>query len=154
MKHFAIILVMWLCCACVSAQKLLLNQAYLNEFPTVERVRADMKGSDEVDSYARFMASLDVLNDFMIRDLLRAPNGGMYSMPPAADKVHDRYRVAITKLTIDSPEPPTKDPRYRPLRDKYEGDPAFVDSLLLKFFTPQFRSDYYSWTGKPLIRNK
>ena len=153
MRHYSIVyaaLIVVFCAAGISAQKMLLNQAYLNEFPTVERVRADMKGSDDVDSEARFMAALDVLNDFMIRDLLRAPNGGMYNMPPAADKVHDRYRNAITKLAIDSPEPPSKDPRFRPLRDKYESDSAFADLLLQKFFTPQFRSDYYAWTGKPM----
>lgn len=134
----------------INAQKLLLNQDYLNQFPTVERVRAAEKGSDEVDSYARFMAALDVINDMMLRDLLQAPNGGMFNMPPAADKIHDRYRIAITKFTIDSPEPPSKDPRYRPLRDKYEADPTFRDSLIQTFFTPQFRSDYYAWTRKPM----
>jgi hypothetical protein len=71
-------------------------------------------------------------------------------MPPAADRVHDWYRVAITKNIIDSPEPQAKDPRYRPLRDKYEKDPAFTDSLLQRYFTPQFRTDYYAWTRKPM----
>ena len=134
----------------LTAQKLLLDQEYLDQFPTVERVRAAEKGSDEVDSYARFMAALDVINDMMLRDLLQAPNGGYYNMPTAADRVHARYGNAITKFTIDSPEPPSKDPRYRPLRDKYEADPAFRDSLLQTFFTPEFRSDYYAWTRKPM----
>lgn len=134
----------------LTAQKLLLDQEYLDQFPTVERVRAAEKGSDAVDSYARFMAALDVINDMMLRDLLQAPNGGYYNMPPAADRVHARYGNAITKFTIDSPEPPSKDPRYRPLRDKYEADPAFRDSLLQTFFTPEFRSDYYAWTRKPM----
>ena len=134
----------------LTAQKLLLDQEYLDQFPTVERVRAAEKGSDAVDSYARFMAALDVINDMMLRALLQAPNGGYYNMPPAADRVHARYGNAITKFTIDSPEPPSKDPRYRPLRDKYEADPAFRDSLLQTFFTPEFRSDYYAWTRKPM----
>ena len=134
----------------LNAQKLLLNQEYLDQFPTVERVRAAEKGSDEVDSYARFMAALDVINDMMLRDLLRAPNGGVYNMPPDADRVHDRYRNAINKLTFENPEPASKDPRYRPLRDKYEKDPAFLDSLLVTFFSPEFRSDYYAWTRKPM----
>ena len=134
----------------LSAQKLLLNPAYLNQFPSVESLRAGAKNSDEVDSYARFMAALTVINDLMIRDLVRAPNGGEYAMPPAADRVHDRYRIALTRLEIDSPEPPSRDPRFRPLRDKYEKDPAFLDLLLLKFFTPQFRADYYAWVRKPV----
>ena len=97
-----------------------------------------------------FVASLDVLNDMMVHDLVTAPNGGTYNMPPAADRVHEWYRVAITNNVIDSPEPQAKDPRYRTLRDKYEKDPAFTDSLLQRYFTPQFRSDYYAWTRKAM----
>jgi hypothetical protein len=133
-----------------NAQKLLLDPSYLGQFPTIDRVRAETKGSDTVDSYARYMAALEVINDFMIRDLVTAPNGGVYNMPPAAEKIHYRYSNELTRLEIDSPEPPSKDPRYGQLRDKYEKDPAFADMLIQKFFTPQFRSDYYAWTRKPM----
>lgn len=139
-----------LCTCVIFGQQMLLNQTYVNQFPTVERLRSEEKGTDEVDSYARFVAALEVINDFMVQDLLKAPNGSMYQMPPTADKIHDQYRNAITKNIIDSPAPPSKDPRYRPLRDKYESDPAFADSLLQRYFTPQFRTDYYAWTRKPM----
>src|SRR5690349_2579498 len=91
--------------ATFSAQALLLNQAYLNQFPSVEHVKAEMKGSDPVDTHARYMAALWVLNNFMIEDLLRAPNGGYFNMPPAADRVHEQYSTEITVLTIDHPDP-------------------------------------------------
>jgi hypothetical protein len=142
--------VLFIFAGAINAQKMLLNAAYLNEFPTIERVRAETKGSDAVDSYARYMAALDVINQFLINDLLRAPNGGYYNMPPAADKVHYRYSNEITRLSIDAPEPPAKDPRYRPLRDKYEADPAFVDMLLQKMFSVKFRAEYYAWTRRPM----
>src|SRR4029079_11726562 len=135
------------------AQKMLLNAAYLNEFPTIERVRMETKGSDAVDSYARYMAALGIINDFIIRELNRAPNGGYYDIPPAAEKVHYRYSNELTRLSIDAPEPPSRDPRYGPLRDKYEKDPAFTDMLLLKMFSVQFRADYYAWTRKPIPAN-
>jgi hypothetical protein len=134
----------------LNAQKLLLNPTYLSQFPTIDRVRTETKGADAVDSYARYMAALTVINDIMIRDLVTAPNGGQFSMPPAAEKVHYRYSNELTRLEIDSPEPPSKDPRYAPLRDKYEKDPAFADMLIQTFFTPQFRTDYYAWTRKPM----
>lgn len=134
----------------LSAQRLLLNQTYLNQFPTLDRVRTETKGGDTVDSYARYMAALTVINDFLIKDLLRAQNGGYYDMPPAAEKVHYRYSNELTRQGIDSPEPPSRDPRFRPLRDKYEMDPAFTDLLLQRLFTPQFRADYYAWTRKPM----
>jgi hypothetical protein len=139
-----------ICAAAVCGQTMLSKQEYVNQFPTVERLKAEEKGTDEVDTFARFMAALDVINDMMMHDLLMAPNGGMYQMPPAADRVHDWYRIAITKNVIDSPPPQAKDPRYRQLRDKYEADPAFLDSILQRYFTPQFRTDYYGWTRKPM----
>jgi len=144
----AIMFLVW--AAAVNAQQLLLKQEYVNQFPSVDRLKAEEKGTDDVDTYARFVASLEVLNDMMVHELVTAPNGSVYNMPPAADRVHDWYRNAITKNIIDSPEPPSRDPRYRPLRDKYEKDPAFADSLLQRYFTPQFRTDYYAWTRKPM----
>ena len=149
-RLFSAAIVIFILATALGAQKLLLNQAYLNQFPTIDRVRAETKGADAVDSYARYMAALTVINDFMIRDLVAAPNGGEYDMPPAANKVHYRYSNELTRLEIDSPEPPARDPRYRTLRDKYEKDSAFSDMLLQKFFTPQFRADYYAWTRKPM----
>ena len=149
-KLFSAAIVLFIFATVLSAQKLLLNQAYLNQFPTIDRVRAETKGSDAVDSYARYMAALTVINDFIIRELNRAPNGGYYDIPPAAEKVHYRYSNELTRLGIDAPEPPSRDPRYATLRDKYEKDPAFTDMLLQRLFTPQFRADYYVWTRKPM----
>jgi len=146
---FAVVVV-FIFTSVTSAQKMLLSQAYLNEFPTIQRVRAETKGTDAVDSYARYMAALGIINDFIIRDLVTAPNGGVYNTPPAAEKVHYRYSNELTRLEIDAPEPPSKDPRYGGLRDKYEKDPAFTDTLLLKMFSAEFRSDYYAWTRKPM----
>jgi hypothetical protein len=143
-------IVFLLCSVAIRSQQLLLKQEYVNQFPSVDRVKAEEKGTDAIDTYARFVAALNVLSDIMIHDLVTAPNGGTYNMPPAADRVHDWYSNAITKNTIDSPEPPSRDARYRPLRDKYESDPAFKDSVLQRYFTPQFRSDYYAWTRKPM----
>jgi hypothetical protein len=139
--------------AAFNAQKMLLNAAYLNEFPTIQRVRAETKGSDDVDSYAKYMAALTVINNFLIRDLLTAQNGGVYDMPPAAERVQSRYSNELTRLEIDAPEPPSRDPRYPALRDKYEKDPAFRDMLLLKMFSTQFRAEYYAWTRKPIPAN-
>src|SRR5687767_7850292 len=86
----------------LSAQKLLLNPAYLHQCPALDRVRAETKGSDVVDSHARYIAALYVINDFLINDLRQAPNGGYYDMPPAADKVHSRYSNELTRQGIDS----------------------------------------------------
>lgn len=80
---------------------LLTDPSSLSQFPTVEQVRASTKGTDEVDSHARFMAALWRINSIIINDLVTAPNGGRFDIPPAADSVHERYRNAITRLSID-----------------------------------------------------
>jgi hypothetical protein len=134
----------------ITAQKHLLNQAYLNQFPTTDRVMAETKGTDPVDTHARYLAAITVINNFLIHDLLRERHGGYHLIPPAAQRVQQRYASEMSRLEIDSPEPPSRDPRFRPLRDKYIDDPAFTDFLLQKFFTPQFRADYYAWTGRPM----
>jgi len=129
---------------------LLTNPSSLSEFPTVEQVRASTKGTDEVDSHARFMAALWRINSIIINDLVTAPNGGRFDIPPAADRVHTRYSNEITRLSIDQIPAAARDPRYRPLEDKYEKDPAFLDALLTHFFTPEFRTAYYAWIRQPV----
>src|SRR3954451_12471285 len=89
---------------------LLTNPSTLSEFPTVEQVRASMKGTDEVDTHARFMAALWRINSIIIEDLVTAPNGGRYDIPPAADRVHTRYSNAITRFSIDEIPAAARDP--------------------------------------------
>ncbi len=129
---------------------LITNPSYLSQFPSVEKVRMATKGNDDVDSYARFMAALWRINDMIKEDLVKAPNGGYYDMPPAAQTVQYRYSGAITRYSIDEVPPAGRDPRFRPLETKYEKDAAFFDGLLTQFFSPKFRIDYYAWIRKPV----
>jgi len=129
---------------------LLTDPSSLSQFPTIEQVKASTKGTDEVDTHARFMAALWRINSIMINDLVTAPNGGRFDIPPAADRVHTRYSNEITRLSIDQIPAAARDPRYRTLEDKYENDPAFLDALLKQFFTPEFRTAYYAWIRKPV----
>lgn len=134
-----------------SAQsRLLTDPSSLSQFPTVEQVRASTRGTDEVDSHARFIAALWRINSIIIDDLVTAPNGGRFDIPPAADRVHTRYSNEITRLSIDQIPAAARDPRFRPLEDKYEKDPAFLDALLTQFFTAEFRTAYYAWIRKPV----
>lgn len=130
--------------------QLLTNPADLAQFPTIERLRTGTKGTDDVDSHARFMAALYRINDMILQELVKAPNGGMYPMPQAAQPVQNRYSRAITHFSIDQIPPAGRDARYRPLEAKYEKDPVFFDSLLTQFFSQKFRADYYAWIRKPV----
>lgn len=145
-----VLAVLYLTATVSSQSTLLTNPSSLSQFPTVEQVKTAMKGTDDVDSHARFIAALYRINDMIIRDLITAPNGGTYNLPPAAESVHYKYSNAITRYSIDQIPPAARDPRFRPLEDKYEKDPVFFDSLLRQFFAPKFRTDYYAWVRKPV----
>src|SRR5688500_1470646 len=106
---------LFLLATALPAQKHLLNQAYLNQFPTIDRLRAETIGADPIDTHARYLAALNVIINFLIHDLLREPHGGYHLMPPAAERVRQRYAYEMSRLEIDSPEPPSRDPRFRPL---------------------------------------
>lgn len=129
---------------------LITNPANLSQFPSVERIRAATKGTDDVDSHARFMVALWRINGMMIRDLLMAPNGGMYALPAAAAPIQEQYRRALSRYSIDEAPPAIRDPRYRQIEAKYEADPAFLDFLLVQLFSPRFRTEYYAWIRKPV----
>lgn len=129
---------------------LITNPANLSQFPSVEKIRIATKGTDDVDSHARFMVALWRINGMMIRDLLMAPNGGMYTLPAAAAPIQEQYRRALSRYSIDEAPPAIRDPRYRPLEAKYEADPAFLDFLLVQLFSPKFRTEYYAWVRKPV----
>lgn len=129
---------------------LITNPTSLSQFPSVERIRTATKGADDVDSHARFMVALWRINGMMIRDLLMAPNGGMYTLPAAAAPIQEQYRRALSRYSIDEAPPAARDPRYRPIEAKYEADPAYLDFLLVQLFSPKFRADYYAWIRKPV----
>lgn len=147
---FVVFLALILAATAWAQSPLITNPANLSQFPSVEKIRIATKGTDDVDTHARFMAALWRINDMIKEDLRKAPNGGYYDMPPAAQTVQYRYSGAITRYSIDEVPPAGRDPRFRPLEDKYEKDPAFFDGLLTQFFSPKFRTDYYTWIRKPV----
>lgn len=133
-----------------SAQRMLLDQRYLNEFPTVDRIKEVMLGTDDVDTFARFLSAVSVIDDFILIDLVTAPNGGAYTIPPPAWRIHDKYLNTLAYYAIDHIPPQAGDPRYRSLRNKYKKDPAFAAWLLQRLFSQQFTREYYAWTRKPI----
>jgi hypothetical protein len=145
-----VLLTLMLAANLLAQSPLITNPTNLSQFPSVEKIRIATKGTDDVDTHARFMAALWRINDMIKEDLVKAPNGGYYDMPDAAQTVQRRYSNAITRYSIDEPSPAARDARFRPLEQTYEKDPAFLDGLLTQLFSPKFRTDYYAWIRKPV----
>lgn len=120
---------------------------YLNQFPTVERVKSEIKGTDSIDTRARQTEAFELLIR-MIQDLAgrRFDND---EMSKAEEDLSWQYNKAYIAYTVDTPAPaPPDGTRLKKLLAFYEKDPGFQDELLQRFFTPEFRAGYYQATGK------
>jgi tetratricopeptide (TPR) repeat protein len=111
-------------------------------------VRAELRGSDPVDSSARVMAAW-----MQLMDIIRTLSGPRYaSMQYTADenRVTSEYGSAWQRGLHLENLPAEKDrPRWNQLRAAYEKDPGFLDELLRRAFPAEFRLAYYQALGKP-----
>ena len=120
---------------------------YLSEFPSVERVKAEVKGSDPIDTAARQQQAFWLLNQ-MIPDLAgqRFDND---EMTRAEESLRSKYGEAFQWYQYKERAPAPQDQaRWNKLLAFYEKDPGFLDELLKRFFTPEFRAGYYRTTKK------
>ena len=120
---------------------------YVNQFPSVERVKAEIKGTDPIDTAARQQQAFWLLNQ-MIPDLAgqRFDND---EMSVAEEDLRSKYGDAFQWYQYKERAPSPQDqPRLKKLLEFYEKDPGFLDELLKRFFTPEFRAGYYRTTKK------
>lgn len=123
------------------------NPPYLSQMPTVERVKAEIKGSDPLDTAARQMGAF-----WRLMGIIKALAGPRFqSNQSTADEIRLmlRYEDAWQRYQyrVNSP-PPADQPRWHKLRDFYDTDPALLDELLQRFFSAAFRTGYYRAIGK------
>ena len=124
-----------------------LNPPYLSEMPSVARVKAEIKGTDPVDTSARQMGALWQLMEII--NTLAGPrwkNGR--NLLPDEERVKLRYKDAWQQYQYKVNAPPPEDePRWRKLREVYEKDLALRNELLQRFFSAEFRTAYSHGTG-------
>jgi tetratricopeptide (TPR) repeat protein len=124
------------------------NPPYLAQFPSTGRMRAELRGSDPVDSSARVMAAW-----MQLMEIIRTLSGPRYaSMRYTADenRVTSEYGSAWQRGLHLENLPAEKDrSRWNRLRAAYEKDPGFLDELLRRVFPAEFRLAYYQALGRP-----
>jgi hypothetical protein len=125
---------------------------YLSEMPTVERVRADVQGTDKHDTLARQKAAFEQL--FRVVDVAAGPRRFSASgLTPGEQRWRDAYRGAADAARKEayaglSNTPPkgwnpfAKSPlqQWNALTGKYERDTNGRDELLRRYFS----SDTYA----------
>jgi hypothetical protein len=120
---------------------------YLSQFPPVERVKAEIKGSDPVDTAARQQEAFWLLNQMITE--LAGRRFDADDLTRAEDDLRSRYGEAFQWYQYKERAPAPQDQaRWHKLIEFYEHDPVFLDELLRRFFMPELRAGYYRATGK------
>ena len=119
------------------------NPSYLSQMPSVDRVKAEAKGTDPTDTAARQVATFRQLCAIILdMAIARIPaTEGLLRKTSDEDRITADYGAAYTRIWQGRPE-------LLPAVDRYERDPKFRDDLLTKFFSPEFRAIFYKATGK------
>jgi tetratricopeptide (TPR) repeat protein len=129
------------------------NPPYLSQMPSTARVRAEVKGTDALDTAARQMGAFKQLMELI--NTLAGPRYQSNEFTPDESRVKGNYFDAWQRFTYRENSPPPQDqPRWAKLRAFYEKDPGFLDELLRRFFSPEFRAQYYRATGKQPPNNQ
>jgi len=118
---------------------------YFRQFPSVQRVTAEIKGADPIDTQAQLSQAFLLLNQ-MVRELADARNAD--GLTKSEDDLRWEYAKAYNAHSTDAPVRGADAPRFNQLVERYYKDPQFLDTLLRRFFPPEFRAEYYRVTKK------
>jgi hypothetical protein len=127
--------------------------AYLKQMPTPERVIADIRGSDKLDTAARQAAALNRLIDVNIALSGHADDPGGPHLTTEEMQVNGRYAGAASSIdmsvyrSVDPDDKQRSDEnssrnRWNRLRDRYYNDDAFISALLQRYLTPGLKEQY------------
>lgn len=130
-----------------------LNPPYLNEMPTVERIKAEIKGADPMETAARQMGACWQLRQLIYDLAWTLRRQGRDNVTPDEKRLADAYYAGYYYASQpyehiqNSPSHPDK-PKWYKMHAFYETDPGFLDELFKGFFSAQFRTEVYQVTGK------
>ena len=130
------------------------NPAYLAGAPTVDRVKAEIHGSNPTDSLARQVAVFVYLGTVL--DRMRMQRG--YSAPwtPDEQRISGAYRLAAYQTSQDYAKTHTPDEAkaFERLHGQYEMDSKFYDEWYHGLLSAQFRAAYEGGQAKDAAHAK
>jgi len=115
---------------------------YTNDLPSVERVKAEIKGSDPTDTLARQVAVFTYLQAYIDRiKSNRSPRG---SFTPGEQKMWNAYRNAAYFMSQDYAKTHTaaEAEAFERLHGRYEMDGPFREDWSKRLMGPQSASEY------------
>jgi hypothetical protein len=139
-----ILLAALLCLLCSSI--LVLAQAtssdYTNDLPSVERVKAEIKGSDPTDTLARQVAVVTYLQAYIDRIKTNRTVRGGYT--PGEQKMMGAYRMAAYQMSQEyaKTHTPSEAEAFERLHGRYEMDSSFYQDWSKRLIGPQTAAAY------------
>lgn len=114
----------------------------LSDMPTVERIKAEIKGSDPTDTLARQSAIFNYLVSYVDRVKYNRTVTGPFT--PEEQKLYDGYRLAAYQLSQDftKTHTPAEVEAFGHLEGKYEFDSAFYKDWSSRLIGKQSQATY------------
>jgi len=118
------------------------NPAYIHDFPSVDRVKAEIKGADPTDTLARQVAVFTYLPQIVQR--MKAPRGYRSPLTPDEQRVIAVYDLAAYQLSQDfaKTHTPEEAKAFAQLHGRYEMDSKFYDDWYKRLVTPNVSRQY------------
>ena len=115
---------------------------YTNDLPSVERVKAEIKGSDPTDTLARQVAVFTYLESYIDRIKYNRTVRGEYT--PGEQKMMGAYRMAAYQMSQDYAKTHTaaEAQAFERLHGQYEMNSAFYKDWSTRLIGPQSAAAY------------
>jgi hypothetical protein len=115
---------------------------YTNDLPSVERVKAEIKGSDPTDSLARQVAVFTYLVSYIDRIKYNRTVRGDFT--PGEQKMMGAYRLAAYQMSQDyaKTHPPAEAAAFERLHGQYEMNGDFYQDWSKRLIGPQSAAAY------------
>jgi hypothetical protein len=130
------------CLACSSVLPQTPSPDYTNDLPSVERVKAEIKGSDPTDTLARQVAVFTYLYTYVDRIKLNRDYRGPYT--PGETRVMTAYRLAAYQISQDyaKSHTPAEAAAFERLHGQYEMNSEFYKDWSKRLIGPQSAAAY------------
>ena len=137
-----LILLVLLLCSSILVFAQTPSSDYTNDLPSVERVKAEIKGSDPTDTLARQVAVFTYLQAYI--DRIKSNRSARGTFTPGEQKMWNAYRNAAYEISQDyaKTHTPAEAQAFERLHGRYEMNSTFYDDWSKRLIGPQSASAY------------
>ena len=137
-----LILLVLLLCSSILVFAQTPSSDYTNDLPSVERVKAEIKGSDPTDTLARQVAVFTYLQAYI--DRIKSNRSARGTFTPSEQKMWNAYRNAAYEISQEyaKTHTPAEAQAFERLHGRYEMNGTFYDDWSKRLIGPQSASAY------------